>query len=80
METQNITLAIPKDILQRARELAVARRTSLSAMLTQMLLELVSREDRYRTASERQIALMAQGLDLGTQGTATWTRDELHER
>lgn len=80
METQNITLALPKELLHQARQLAVQRRTSLSAMLAQMIAELVEQEDRYRGASERQIALMAQGLDLGTQGAVTWTRDELHER
>ena len=80
MNTQNVTLALPKELLTRARQLAVARRTSLSAMLAQMIAELVEQDDRYRAASERQIALMTQGLDLGSQGTATWTRDELHER
>lgn len=80
METQNITLALPKELLQQARQLAVKRRTSLSAMLAQMIAELVEQEDQYHAASERQIALMAQGLDLGSQGAVTWTRDELHER
>ena len=80
METQNITLALPKELLVRARQLAVARRTSLSAMLAHMLTELVEQDVRYRAASERQVALMTQGLDLGSQGAATWTRDELHER
>ena len=36
METQNITLALSKDVLHRARMLAVERRTSLSALLAQM--------------------------------------------
>lgn len=40
----------------------------------------VGQENHYQTASERQIALMTQGLDLGSQGTATWERDELHKR
>ena len=80
METQNITLALSKDVLHRARMLAVERRTSLSALLAQMVTELVEREDRYRAASERQLALLAQGFDLGTQGEASWTRDDLHER
>ena len=80
METQNITLALPKELLQQARQLAIAQRTSLSAMLAQMITELVEKDNRYRAASERQIALMNQGLDLGSQGAADWTRDELHER
>lgn len=80
METQNITLALPKELLVRARQLAVARRTSLSAMLAQMIAELVEQDDRYRAASERQIARMADGLDLDSQGAAILARDELHDR
>lgn len=80
METQNITLALPKEVLHRARQMAVERHTSLSALLAQMVMDLVQQEDRYRAASVRQLALMAQGLDLGTQGNASWSRDELHER
>ena len=80
METQNITLALSKDVLHRARKLALERRTSLSALLAQMVTDLVEQEDRYNAACERQLALLAQGLDFGTQGEASWTRDELHER
>ena len=39
METQNITLAIPKDVLHKARQAAVARHTSLSGLLTQLSLK-----------------------------------------
>jgi hypothetical protein len=60
--------------------MAVERHTSLSALLAQMVMDLVQQEDRYRAASVRQLALMAQGLDLGTHGNASWSRDELHER
>jgi predicted transcriptional regulator len=80
METQNVTLAIPKEVLHRARQIAVERRTSLSAMLAQALAAIVEDEERYEAARERQIAMMSQGLDLQTQGEADWTRDSLHER
>jgi predicted transcriptional regulator len=80
METQNVTLAIPKEVLHRARQIAVERRTSLSAMLSQALSSIVEEEDRYQMARERQIAMMKRGLDLQTHGKADWTRDSLHER
>ena len=80
METQNITLAIPKDVLHKARQTAVARHTSLSGLLTQLLTEIVEQEDHYLIASERQIALLREGLDLNTSGVINWTRDSLHER
>ena len=80
MDTQNITLAIPKEVLFKARQLAVEQHTSLSALMTQMIMDLVDQEDRYAAALERQLALLGKGLELGSQGAATWTREELHER
>jgi len=80
VNTQNITLAIPKDVLHKARRLAVERHSSLSALVTQIITSLVDEDDRYRTACERQLAILDQGLSLNTQGAATWTREELHER
>jgi hypothetical protein len=45
-----------------------------------MLREMVEREMGYDTARERSLALLSQGIDLGTSGRVTWSRDELHER
>lgn len=80
MDTQNITLAIPKDVLHKARRLAVERHTSLSSMVTQIIVDMVDQEGAYTAARDRQLAILEQGLNLGTQGTAAWTREELHER
>jgi len=80
METQNITLAIPKNVLRKAKLLATERQTSLSSLLTQMIADVVDRQDRYYAARDRQIAWLEQGLDLGTQGAMAWRREELHER
>ena len=41
METQNITLALPKDVLLKVKLLAVKRNTSVSGLLTQTLERLV---------------------------------------
>lgn len=80
METQNITLAISKDVLAKARQLAVERRTSLSALVTQIIVDIVDQDDSYRVARERQLTVLQNGFDLGSQGAATWRREELHER
>jgi hypothetical protein len=77
--TQNVTLAIPKDILRKAKILAVQKSTSLSGLLTQTLADLVSHQEAYEQARQRNLALLERGLDLGTQGKITWKRDELHE-
>lgn len=80
MDTQNVTLSLPKRLLKRAKVIAAERETSVSRILTQLLEDFVSREDDYEQARRRQKALMARGLNLGTGGTRTWTRDELHDR
>lgn len=80
METQNITLAIPKEVLLKVKLLAVRRRTSVSGLLTQTLERLVEQEDAYAHARRRHMDRLDQGLDLGTGGQILTPRDELHER
>ncbi|MGB9826510.1 MAG: DUF6364 family protein [Desulfofundulus sp.] len=80
METRNVTLSLPKELLQKARRIALDRQLSLSGLLTKLLEDLVNEEDNYQLALKRQITLMKTGFDLGTQGQTTWSRDELHER
>lgn len=80
METQNVTLAIPKDVLRKAKIIAVKRNTSLSSLLTQTLEDLVSHEEGYDQARLRNLEVMKRGFDLGTKGNINWTREELHER
>ena len=80
METQNITLAIPKDILRKIKLIAVQRQTSVSGLLTQALTKLVQQEDAYTHAQQRHLQWLEQGMDLGTGGRVISPRDELHER
>ncbi len=78
--TQNVTLAIPKDILRKAKILAVQKNTSLSGLLTQTLADMVANHEAYDRARQRNISLLKEGLDLGTHGKTPWKREELHER
>jgi uncharacterized membrane protein YheB (UPF0754 family) len=78
--TQNITLAISKDILRKAKILAVQKNTSLSGLLTQTLIDLVARQEAYDQAHQRNLTLLKTGFDLGTQGMLHWKREDLHER
>lgn len=80
METQNITLSLPKDLLHQARLVAVQRQTSVSGLLAQTLAEIVAREEGYAVARRRHLAHIEDAADLGTRGTLGWGRDELHER
>lgn len=80
MDKQNITLALPKDILRKVKIIAVHEGTSVSGLLTRILKELVSREEGYQTAQRSHLSTLEGGIDLGTEGTARWTREELHEQ
>lgn len=80
METQNITLALPKNLLRQVKIAAVNKQTSVSALLTELLTDYISRERGYAAARRRELARLANPPNLGTGGRITWTRDELHER
>lgn len=80
METQNVTLALPMDVLRRAKQKAVAQKISLSALMAGLLMEYVGKDERYEMARQREHEAMERGLPFSTHGTITWTRDELHER
>ena len=80
MEKQNITLSIRKNLLQKVKILAVKQSTSVSALLTNILEDIVAREEGYQTASQNHIRSLQQEFDLGTNGSIDWSRDELHAR
>lgn len=77
---QNITLSIPKPILRKVKILAVERQSSVSALLTGLLEEIVGREDAYGAARDRALTRLERPANLGTRGQAAWSRDSLHER
>jgi tryptophan 2,3-dioxygenase len=80
METQNITLSLPKETLLKVKLLAVKRQTSVSGLLAQTLERLVQQEDAYNHARQRHLQWLEQGANLGTGGQIPSGRDELHER
>ncbi|HPM25268.1 MAG TPA: DUF6364 family protein [Phycisphaerae bacterium] len=80
METQNITLSLPKDLVRKAKLMAVERQTSISGLLKELLANEVARDDRYGKARGRHVEALRRGADLGTRGTIDWTREEIHER
>ena len=80
VETRNITLSLPEEVLREAKVVAARRGTSVSALLAGALYELVERESGYAAARERSLATLGRGRDLGTGGAIGWDRDELHDR
>lgn len=80
MDTQDITLVIPKDILQKVKVIAAKQGLSVSGFLTRILEETVGGEEEYQAARRRHLALLEEQLTLGTEGVVSWTRTELHGR
>lgn len=80
MGTRNVTLSLPEETLREAKVVAARRGTSVSALLTGALTDLVEHENGYAAARERSLAALDEGRDLGTGGEIGWSRDELHER
>ncbi len=80
IEKQNVTLSLPKEVLRKAKLLAVHRDTSLSALLTDALIAMVAEEERYEEAKRSHLETLTQDLDLGTNGQIHWSRESLHDR
>ena len=80
MEKQNITLSVRKDLLRKVKILAAERDTSVTALMERLLENHVARHEGYEQARQRQVATLAEGFRLGTEGKSRWTREELHAR
>jgi hypothetical protein len=74
----NVTLKIEADLLREARVLAAEEGSSISALLTAKLEQLVRERRGYQQARRRAMARLQKGLDL--RWTPPASRDELHER
>jgi metal-responsive CopG/Arc/MetJ family transcriptional regulator len=80
MNRQNVTLSLPTSLLKKAKVIAASREKSLSEFLRESLEEKVREANGYKKASRRQLKLLKEGLNLGTKGHITTTREEVHER
>ncbi len=75
---KNITLAIDKPLLKRARAIAAQRGTSISNLLAQELGKLVDREAAYAQARAKALAHLENPFHLGEAGIPD--REALHDR
>lgn len=80
MERQNVTLSLPKSLLKKAKVLAAKKEKSLSQILKEAIEEKVMEDSGYEKARERQLRLLRTGLNLGTHGRVSYSREELHAR
>jgi hypothetical protein len=75
---QNITLALDKQVLKKARAYAMRRGTSVSAMLAEKLRSMVEAETVYQTGKARALAQLSAPFRLG--GAKITSREALHDR
>ena len=79
MQTQNVTLTLPRQTLRQAKIVAAKRQTSVSGLMLKAL-EMLAKETGYAKARTRHLALINHAPDLGTRGKIASTREALHER
>lgn len=77
--SRNITLSVPDDLVRRVKVLAAQRDSSVSAIVTELLTELVGSGTSYDEVWAAEEAVMAAGTGMQL-GSITWDRDELHRR
>ena len=80
METENITLSLPRTLLRKATVVAAKRQVSVSALVARTLEDLVRQDDEDDVAIERALARARRGFDLGTRGAIPFSRSDLHAR
>jgi hypothetical protein len=74
----NITLKMDADLLREAKVMAAQQDTSISALLSRELENMVRRRKGYVKARKRALARLREGWNLGW--TPPRSREELHER
>lgn len=80
METQNLTLRIPKALLQKAKTTAAERSTSITNLVIEGLTRATSSDQAYQQAWQRQRDLMQSASPRRKLGEAMPSRDGAHER
>ena len=74
----NVTLKLDAEMLREVRVLAAEDGTSISALLSAKLEEIVRERKGYDRARKRALMRLREGFDLGW--TPVGSRAELHER
>jgi plasmid stability protein len=79
---KNITVSVDDEIYHRARVRAAERRTSLSAIVREILIELAAEETEAERLSrqEDEIVLRLRERGSGYSAARRLTREEIHDR
>ncbi|TQL62189.1 hypothetical protein [Rarobacter faecitabidus] len=74
---KNITVTVPDDVYRAARIAAAERDRSVSALVTDYLVELAQRHSEFSRRLDLQHKVQAQIVEFSAQRL---TRDEIHDR
>ena len=79
---KNITVSVDEEVYHRARMWAAKRRTSVSAMVRQMLMEVAAEETPFERLLREERALRERLRSRGVRFAASdrLSRDALHDR
>lgn len=80
METQNLTLRVPKALLQKAKRAAATRGTTITSLVIEGLTRATSANPEYDAAWQRQRAMMSAVAPRRDAAEPRLTRDQTHER
>lgn len=80
MATQNVTLALPEEVIKAAKHIAVDRGLSLSSLVAEYIINIIKQQNNYASIQGEALTLLQQGFDMGTEGKIDWKREDLYER
>lgn len=80
METQNLTVRIPKVLLSKAKQVAAEHGTTVTALVIEGLTRATSGNEAYEAAWARQREQMQKARPLRKTAETFTSRDSLHER
>ncbi len=75
---QNLTVRLPREVIEHARVLAARRGSSISALVAETIEALAADGEAYEDAKRLALEDLRRGLSLG--GGPYLSRDEAHER
>lgn len=80
MDKQNLTISLPKDLIKKAKALALEEDLSLNALIRESIELKLKHDTGYIKAQEAELKRMERGLHMGTKGRLRINRDTLHEK
>jgi len=79
VETRNITLSLPVDLIRQAKVYSAEHDITMNALVRELLRETLSQKSRVQQAAQRFLQI-AEGAPHSAVNPKSIRRDELHQR